>query len=240
MLKEFYSHGTKHPHGWGMAYKEGDHISIEKEPANANKSTYLHERLKGKLVSQIVLAHIRYATIGNIEYENCHPFSKSGRSGRTWTLIHNGTIFDYEPLKRYIYSQEGETDSERILMHLVDTLDEAASNKGATLDAAERSDIVNSMVCTMSKGNKLNLILYDGELMYVHTNYNDSLYFCQYESKVIFSTVPLQEGCWEPVPSTQLLAYRQGEKIYAGSSHGNVYTENDEDTKMLYQIYSGL
>ncbi|MCR5529980.1 MAG: class II glutamine amidotransferase [Saccharofermentans sp.] len=43
-------------------------------------------------------------------------------TGRTWTLAHNGTIFEGDLLNRY-YIQNGTTDSERILLYLIDQID---------------------------------------------------------------------------------------------------------------------
>lgn len=94
-LKTFYSHSNNHPHGWGLALADGDNINIEKEPVQASKSRYLKERLSQPIVTKTVLAHIRYATIGNIEYKNCHPYSRTDNSssaGRLFTTARFLTI----------------------------------------------------------------------------------------------------------------------------------------------------
>lgn len=119
-LKLFYAHSNNHPHGWGLAYTDGQNISIEKEPMQASKSCYLKERLSQPIISKTILAHIRYATIGNVEYRNCHPYSKRDKFSRRWTLIHNGTIFDYPPLNKFLRIQRGDTDSERILLYIIE------------------------------------------------------------------------------------------------------------------------
>ena len=121
-LKEFYSHSVNHPHGWGLAIMDGKKVGIEKEPMQASKSHYLKERLKKSIEVKNAFAHIRYATIGNVEFKNCHPYSEEDNTGRRWTLIHNGTIFQYEPLNVYVKEQSGDTDSERILMHIINQI----------------------------------------------------------------------------------------------------------------------
>ena len=50
--------------------------------------------------------HIRLATVGSRDYENCHPFVREDNYGRHWTLIHNGTMFDCPQLSRYIPLQD--------------------------------------------------------------------------------------------------------------------------------------
>ena len=39
LLKEFFSHGMEHPHGWGMAFFYGNAVSLEKQPETACKSS---------------------------------------------------------------------------------------------------------------------------------------------------------------------------------------------------------
>ena len=132
-LHSFYAHSTHHPHGWGLACIGRNGALIEKESIPAYKSNYLKERLSQPIEARIMLAHIRYATIGNVEYKNCHPFTGKDNTGRRWTLIHNGTIFDYAPLNSYIQKQIGDTDSERVFLYLIDRLNAAQEKKGSRL-----------------------------------------------------------------------------------------------------------
>ena len=116
LLREFYSHSDRHPNGWGLALLDGIHANIERETLQASKSNYLEERFTEDIAAPVLLAHIRRATIGNVELRNCHPFTGFDKDGRRWTLIHNGTIFDFQPMHEYVKKQKGETDSERILL----------------------------------------------------------------------------------------------------------------------------
>jgi len=94
MLKEFYSHSVCHPHGSGIGHRfMKNSASIEKEPVEAAGSAYLKERLRHKITVRAMIAHIRLATVGTLEYENSHPFVMRDNFGRTWTLAHNGTTF---------------------------------------------------------------------------------------------------------------------------------------------------
>lgn len=239
-LKVFYSHSNNHPHGWGLAYAAGQKMFIEKEPLQASKSEYLKCRLSQPIISRNLLAHIRYATIGHIEHQNCHPYSKKDNFGRRWTLIHNGTIFDYSPLSKFIKIQEGQTDSERILLYIVEQISKAQCSCDKPLTADERFDLINDIVSSMSKGNKLNLLIFDGECMYVHTNYKKSLHYLESDNGIIFSTLPLTDENWQTVPFTTLLAYKDGELKFTGTNHGNEYEDNEESLRFLYQIFSDL
>lgn len=239
-LKEFFSHSHAHPHGWGMACMNENMVQVEKEPMQASKSNYLKERLSVPFQAKNAFAHIRYATIGNVEYRNCHPYTKKDKSGRWWTLIHNGTIFDYAPLNKYVSIQNGDTDSERILLYLVELVDQEERRLQRPLDAKERFWLLDSVIATMAEGNKLNLMLYDGELFYVHTNYQDSLYELEKENQFLFSTSPLSQEAWHPVTFTTLLAYQNGKRVLTGTNHGKEYKDSEENMKFLYSIFSNL
>lgn len=81
---------------------------------------------------------------------------------------------------------------------------------------------------------------YDGEYMYVHTNYAASLYYKEIDGGRIFATMPLDGEYWQPVPFTRLLAYKDGKLVFEGTNHGNEYVDREENLKYLYQIFSSL
>lgn len=239
-LKTFYSHSDKHPHGWGLACVSKHSATIEKESVRALDSNYLKERLSQPISEKILLAHIRYATIGNVEYKNCHPYSGKDNFGTRWTLIHNGTIFDYPPLGSYVKKQNGDTDSERIFLYILDKVNLAQREKKAKLTFEEKFEILDCIVKNMAKGNKLNLILTDGRYLYVHTNCKNTLHYLRKNGAAFFSTQALSDEDWRDVPFGQLLAYKGGKPAAEGTAHGNEYVENEEQMKLLYQIFSNL
>ena len=161
-LRTFYSHSKNHPHGWGLACISREGALIEKESIRASDSNYLKERLSQPVREKILLAHIRYATIGNVEYKNCHPFTGRDNMGRRWTLVHNGTIFDFPLLNPYVKKQTGDTDSERVFLYFMDKLNEAQNKKGVRLVFEERFALFDNIICEMSREKKLNLLFFDG------------------------------------------------------------------------------
>lgn len=239
-LREFYAHSDKHPNGWGLALFDEEKTELLKEEYRADRSTLLRERLNAPVLAQNALAHIRLATIGNVEPDNCHPFTATDNSGRTWTLIHNGTVFEAEKLHPYIFLQKGETDSERILLYLVDCVNAAIKRLGRPLTAAERFAVLDEIVRDSSPKNKLNILMYDGETLYAHTNFRDSLYYRRDQYGVTFSTQPLAEGIWNHVPFTTLLGYQNGAPVFTGTEHHHEYFFDPSAYKPLYMAYSGL
>ena len=138
-LKAFYSHSEEHPHGWGLSILDENHPCLVKEPVKASKSNLLKEMLSSGIVGKNILAHIRFATIGKMDKTNCHPFAKKDKYGRTWTLIHNGTIFNCPELSKYHDVGCGDTDSERIICCFVDKINGFEKE----LSAEERFNFIN-------------------------------------------------------------------------------------------------
>ena len=239
-LKAFFAHSEFHPHGWGLACVSRNGALIEKESVKASDSHYLKERLSQPVSEKLLLAHIRYATIGNVEYKNCHPFTGKDSTGRCWTLIHNGTIFDYPALYPFLKAQRGDTDSERVFLYLLDRLNEATRQNGARLHFEARFRLLDAIVCDMAKGNKLNLLFTDGKYLYAHTNCRGTLHCLERNNAVIVSTQPLSDENWQPVPFGQLLAFSKGKLIQTGTEHHHEYIHSEEEMKLLYRIFANL
>lgn len=239
-LREFFSHGVDHPHGWGMAFFYDNAVSLEKQPEATFKSVYLKQRLHAPIEVDKMIAHIRLATRGSMEYENTHPFVRRDNYGRTWTLAHNGTIFDSQVLSPFVHEQQGQTDSERILCYLIHTVDALQEKKGAPLSKEERFQCIDQIVCEIAPENKLNLLIFDGEFLYVHTNYKDSLHIWKQEDGVMISTRPLDKNAWEPVPMNILQIYENGRLVYTGTDHGQEFFDSEEKMRLLFLDFANL
>lgn len=222
-LKTFYSHSNKHPHGWGLMRENGGKAEIFKEPVCATGSRILNGVIEKTEPQTNLLAHIRLATVGSIKHENCHPYTGFDMSGRRWTLIHNGTIYSGIQLTRYLQEQTGDTDSERIFLYLIDEINRETILNDAPLSADKRCRLIDRIARQLSPRNKLNLMIYDGELLYVHKNMKDTLMYKKIEEGIVISTQALDEGEWEQFPMTQTIAFKDGNQIYEGNVHGNEF-----------------
>ena len=199
LLQDFFTHCCDHPQGWGIALC--DHgVSIEKEPKKASTSAYLRERMNSTILAR------------NVGYDI---------SGRTWTQIHNGTLFEAPDVDPYFYRERGSTDSERMLLYFLDRVEEATLKAGHPLNADERTTLVEKTLAHLTPHNKINVLLFDGEQLYVHTNYKGSLHVCEDGRSAWFSTLPLRH------------VYKNGQRIYEGASHGHEYIDNPEDLRFL-------
>ncbi len=251
-LDEFYSHSHAHPHGWGLTYRLDEAsqpataptelergalipgsrgVVLWREPKPAFESQLLPTVLSQPIAATHLQAHIRKATCGTLHESNCHPFHETDVMGRDWTLIHNGILFNEGILWGYDDRETGDTDSERVMLFLMDVLEEASLRTGGSLNFEQTFRALTSAITQLGNLNRLNLILDDGTYTYVHTNTDKvTLHFRQLDGQsIIFSTEPLgptdQRELWKPVPQNRLIAYRNGRLIRASSPHGNVFCE---------------
>ena len=239
-LDAFYNHSIDNEDGWGLAVFRGMGVSMEKEARRAVDSIYLRQRLSKDVMAANLFAHIRAATIGRMEYANCHPFIWDDNSGRAWTLVHNGTMFNGSKLSKYRDVQEGTTDSERLLLYIVDAINRSSSDAGRDLNFDDRFKILDDIMVEMSEGNKLNMLLYDGEYMYIHTNMAGTLFEYRNANSCYFATKPVVTGGWEHVPMNQLLVYRNGELIRKGTVHSNEFHQEDYDMSSIFSSFAEL
>lgn len=233
-LRAFYSHSDKHPHGWGLMLG-GKTREIFKEPCKASDSTYLEQLIESAVPQKTALAHIRFATVGSIRLENCHPFSAMDNSGREWTLIHNGTIFNGRHTHRYSAVQDGDTDSERFFLSMMDMIN-AGIARGVP-NERERFEMINDYIVENAPRNKLNLMIYDGDLLYVHKNLKNTLSFKRLDNGLIFSTSPLDSGVWIPFPMAQVIAYKNGREAYRGDRHKGAFVPTLEYITAMDAMY---
>ena len=225
-LQSFFRHSMVQPDGWGLALFDDNNISIEKEPVKASTSKYLEHRLQGKIQTAKMMAHIRRATMGEVNFNNTHPFSAIDESGRRWVLVHNGTIFDAPGLSKYQYSQQGSTDSERILLYIIDRVNSRFMQDPCGFDVNERLALIDE--------------IFDGDYFYVHKNEKATLYTLEKPGITIFATRPIDEEDWKELPMNQLLVYKDGHLVYSGTKHEHEYVYNEEQMKHLFLDYAAL
>lgn len=114
--------------GFGIAWYNPDisncpGIFKSTQPA-WNDSNLMH--ISQKIKSPCFLAHVRASTVGDVNQSNCHPFAF-----QEYSLVHNGTIRNFENYKKKIINKidealflniKGNTDSEHLfflIMHFV-------------------------------------------------------------------------------------------------------------------------
>lgn len=175
--------------GW-YAPLSCDRPAVFKEVSPAWNNMNLRE-LARVTRSTCIFAHVRAATIGGqLSRTNCHPFS-----WKKYLFMHNGTVFEFEKIKRPLRKQltdetysliQGSTDTEHIFALFVDRIKEIAA---PTLN--DLADALRSSIATIEQFKEqmeidipstLNLVLSDGSRM-IATRYiskgagSNSLYY---------------------------------------------------------------
>jgi len=240
-LECFYNHSEEHPHGWGLATMQSDEFVITKEPLKATCSQHLKNILSNPIIGKNVFAHIRLATVGEIISPNCHPFIEADDNNRSWMLIHNGTIFDYPELDQYKDSENGDTDSERILLYIIDQINDFEQQKSAPSTIKERFNLLTEIVSKLSKNNKLNLMIHDGDLTYIHSNMKESLYYLKNEEGFLVASTPLSDDeNWMQVELNKLFGLIDGNIIFESEQHNNEFILTEEHEKIMEDFLKTL
>ena len=166
----------EHPDGWGIAaYVKGTlpEVAHGLGPAHLDPE---FERVSGLLQARAVLAHVRLASVGEIDAKNAHPFV----FGR-WTFCHNGTINGYEIARPRLEQQiapkfrkrlRGTTDSERCFgMFLTRLFSKVKEDAPAPVElvAWALADTMHSVAQIADKPGEtpsaMNFVASDGELL---------------------------------------------------------------------------
>ena len=113
-----------HRDGFGVAFFEGQGCRVFLDSKSTIESPVADLVRRYPIHSKNVIAHIRKATQGKVELQNCHPFQRE-LWGRYWIFAHNGNLENFQPEGLEFFSPVGQTDSERAFCYLLDWLRKA-------------------------------------------------------------------------------------------------------------------
>jgi predicted glutamine amidotransferase len=211
-----------HADGWGVAYYEGRAARIFKDPAPAAESRFLAMLTEDLFESTAVIAHIRKAnpsTFGRAT-ANTHPFERAC-NGRSWVFAHNGKL---PGLTRSHLSTDsrfqpvGHTDSELAFCHILDAI-ARRTDRQRHPSPAVMMDTIRPVVEQLSASGEFNLILGDGDCLYVHAHTNlhplqrSHLVLGEARTMILLATAPLTAEPWQALAPSSLHVFHQGEDI---------------------------
>lgn len=170
--------------GWGIGFYQAGEVLLRRRPIDERSVIPLAEAA-ANIRTDVMIGHVRHATVGALRTENTHPFRY-----RSWLFAQTGTIVGFERLRdRLLESQpeflrrnvRGETDSEMFFYLLLSFLHDAGHLNDAHVApehvaAALRSSI--SLVDRLSAEegyaeNKGDILVTNGEhMLAVHRNGN--------------------------------------------------------------------
>jgi len=106
--------------GWGFGFHGGGEVLLQRRPRQHSGELDFYELL-GDLRTDVLIGHMRKATVGIVKNDNTHPFRF-----RSWIFAHHGTVGRWEAVRAGLLEEipdflrrniRGETDSEH-LFHL--------------------------------------------------------------------------------------------------------------------------
>ena len=185
--------GRSNPDGWGISFYESGKPSLEKGHGMAADDPR-YKKVASSVRSNIVISHIRLATVGATEPQNVHPFVYG-----VWSFAHNGTVSGFPELEELLIQETdpllqrhrlGSTDSEQVFYWLLTRMQTAGISLDTAIGSNDQSEKVFSILASSAKElmtrstmaqsevAKLNFLLTDGNEMFA-TRWNNSLHVAQ-------------------------------------------------------------
>src|SRR5580704_8542095 len=168
------------PLGWGMGFYQGGEVLMRRRPIDERAEIDI-AKLAADVRADLVVGHVRHATIGPLRTENTHPFRY-----RQWLFAQTGTVTEFDQVRERLVASvpeflrggiRGDTDAEVLFHVFLSFLHDAGRlNDGAVAAELVREALRSSLAVvdgmTAEVGGtaaQLNLILSDGEkLVAVH------------------------------------------------------------------------
>jgi glutamine amidotransferase len=156
--------------GWGVAYYESGDVRLIKDAGSADDSDWLRFVSQHDLRSDVVMAHIRKATMGAPVYRNAQPFVRE-LAGRAHSFAHNGGlpgILKTATLQSHRFAPIGETDSEQAFCGLLDRLAEIWTHPGTIPPLETRLDVIAAFAAEVRGLGPANFLYSDGDALFAH------------------------------------------------------------------------
>ncbi|MGC9517923.1 MAG: class II glutamine amidotransferase [Methanomicrobiales archaeon] len=238
-FKAFRNRGSNNPHGWGLAFYPDKSCQVIKEPLKAGEST-LSEFVQTypQIKSRIIMAHVRYNSVGEPDYRNTHPFQRE-LNGLEYTFTHNGTLSRYKnDFLTHKYKPVGSTDSEAVFCHLLNLI----HDEEISLDNSEGFDWLWRELRTINDYGDFNCIFSDGVHLFCYHDENgyNTLSYLQrkapygsvqlldedfeidlmkeknpYQKGYIVASFPLTDEEWKYFTPGQLKVFKKGQTIFS-------------------------
>jgi len=159
--------GMSHSHGWGVVTYDGEEPRLERQAWAAYHGEHF-QRAASRVYAELVIAHVRRATVGSPDIDNTHPFI----SGK-WAFAHNGTVTNFDRVKEKLLDEiapdlrrqiKGQTDSEHVFYYALTLIEkEGAGNLEDIIVRVVRDVEAWSLEVDPRAKPGLNIMLTDGD-----------------------------------------------------------------------------
>jgi glutamine amidotransferase len=172
--------------GWGVGFYQGGEVLMRRRPLD-ERTELEAAQLAGDVRTDVLIGHVRNATVGSLRTENTHPFRY-----RQWLFAQTGTIDGYDGVRERLIATipeflrsgiRGETDSEVLFHVFLSFLHDAGLLNDPLVDAKPAREALRSCLAVVdgmcaevgSKPAELNLLVTNGEyVLALHRNHTMS------------------------------------------------------------------
>jgi glutamine amidotransferase len=162
--------------GWGIGFYQAGEVLLRRRPIDERPEIDV-AHLARDLRADVLIGHVRAATVGNLRTENTHPFRY-----RQWLFAHTGTINGYPRLRERLSDSlpeflrrnvRGDTDSELLFHLFLSFLHDAGDLGEAPVDPSATRQALRSTLALTERlraeegavSHGMNLLVTDGEHM---------------------------------------------------------------------------
>jgi glutamine amidotransferase len=168
------------PLGWGLGFYQAGEVLMRRRPIDERPDIDI-AKLAGDVRADLVVGHVRQATIGALRTENTHPFRY-----RQWLFAQTGTVSEFDQVRERLIASvpdflrsgiRGDTDAEVVFHVFLSFLHDGGRLNDGLVEAslvreALRSTlaVVDGMTSEVGTGAaSLNMMVSDGDqLLAVH------------------------------------------------------------------------
>jgi|SRR5579859_465046 len=168
------SKGT--PLGWGLGFYQGGEVLMRRRPIDERPDIDV-ARLAGDVRADLVVGHVRHATVGALRTENTHPFRS-----RQWLYAQTGTVPGFDQVRERLVASvpeflrggiRGDTDAEVLFHVFLSFLHDAGRLADGQVEPALVREALRSSLAVVDgmtaevggEAAKLNMMVSNGDLM---------------------------------------------------------------------------
>jgi len=161
--------------GWGIGFYQGGEVLMRRRPIDDTKSSIEIGKAAGDVRADVVVGHVRNATVGSLRTENTHPFRY-----RQWLFAQTGTLPSFDAIRERLIASvpeflrssiRGETDAEILFYVFLSFLHDAGRLNDAVIVPAHVREALRSSVAVVDgmaaevggEQASVNLMASDGE-----------------------------------------------------------------------------
>ncbi|NUP07632.1 MAG: class II glutamine amidotransferase [Polyangiaceae bacterium] len=161
---------------WGVGFYQGGEILLKRRPFDERRALGFPDLVKD-IRADVLIGHIRTATVGALRTENTHPFRY-----RQWLFAQTGTVPHFDRLRGRVLEQlpqflardvRGETDAELVFylflsfLHDMNKLDRADVAAGTVRDALRSTLSLVERLCAEETKDRVALNMVVGCADYI-------------------------------------------------------------------------